>query len=533
MRAIGIDLGTTNSVISYWDIDESKILISSRGSRLFPSVVSFKKEGPVFVGEIAKNQKTLIPNETIEESKRNIGTGHFYEIYDQQVSPEEVATYILKNLKKEAEDFLNEEVTEAVVTVPAYFSEEQRKMTRQAIIKAGLEPLRILSEPSAAALAYAVSSQLDGNILVYDLGGGTFDVSILTKEGDEYSVKSSQGDMRLGGIDFNNLLFQKIEDILENQEGLIIEDDLLKAQVLEVVEKVKIDLSSLEETVFSLSLGLDNNKVRRIEFPIKRTDFNKMIKPLVEKTLNLIHKALKSANMNVDDINTVILSGGSTRVPLVREMLSSLFKVEFKSKINPDELVALGAGVMVGILTSSLGRQISFNDIIPFSLGVEIEKGQFFPLIKKNSSIPISVQASFKPYLESGDSLVIHILQGDSLKASQNLSLGCFVVDKKEEKLIDISFEVDLDGILSVGVYQKETGLIKKITIEPFLEGSERDFIQGLKNEIEDLWRKVHKDESLISQNKILLEEIRLNLDTSNVKVLKRFQAALQYILHE
>lgn len=544
MRTIGIDLGTTNSVISYWDVNEPKILINHRGNRIIPSIVSFKKDGSALVGDIARNYMMLSPGLTIKESKRNMGEEITYHSPLKDLKAEEVATYILKNLKLEAESFLKEEVSEAVVTVPAYFTEEQRKATKRAIIEAGLVPKRILNEPTAAALAYATEAHLDGNILVYDLGGGTFDVTILSKEEDDYKVLSSKGNNTLGGMDFNNLIRQEIEKDLLEKEGIKEIDSRLSFQLEELVEKAKIDLSTEDESPITLTLGLGTKAVHEWTYILTRESFNQMIKPLVESTINLLKTALSEALLLPRNIHTVILSGGSTRVPLVQEELKKILPVDFKSSINPDEVVALGAGVVVGILTSDLGKKISFKDIVPTPLGLEIESEQFFPLIHANTATPCHIEHLFEPVSLDQKRMVIHVLQGDNPKASENLSLGCFVIDTLNQEtqesndenllpLVNVTFEVDEDGILSVSAINKRTGEEKNIVIFSKNELDNQTLLKETKDEIESLWLALKKKPSLSEKEEDLIGEVRMHLDSSNIRLLKRLHSVLQYHLNK
>ncbi|KAL0263984.1 UNVERIFIED_CONTAM: hypothetical protein PYX00_010855 [Menopon gallinae] len=370
----------------------------------------------------------LSPSLTIKESKRFMASSHRYEILGRQIDSQEVATHILRKLKEEAEAFLKELVSGVVVTVPAYFNEEQRKATRQAIIDAGLEPKRILNEPTAAALAYAVKAQLDGNILVYDLGGGTFDVTILRKQGQEYKLE-------------------------------------------EMVEKIKIELSSLEEVSVSLPFAMGTAQAHNWTYTLTREEFNHLIRPLVHQTLNLVKKALKEASLQENDIDTVILSGGSTRVPLVQQALSELFMVEFKASINPDEVVALGAGVLVGMLTSELGKQITFNDVVTLPLGVEIEE-------------------------------------------------GCFVLKRNPQDVnfeIKIAFEVNEDGLLSVSAFCPATGESRQLSVLPKMELNNETLLMELKADIQTSWQMLKERKDLTQEDEAVLEEVRLYLDSSNI----------------
>lgn len=542
MRTIGIDLGTTNCVISYWDVNEPKILINHRGNRIIPSIVSFKNDGSVLVGDVARNYMLLAPESTIKESKRDMGQDKLYKSPLKNLKAEEVATYILKNLKAEAESFLKEEISEAVVTVPAYFTEEQRKATKRAIMKAGLTPKRILNEPTAAALAYATEAHLDGNILVYDLGGGTFDVTILSKKEDDYVVLSSKGNNTLGGMDFNRLIRKEIEKDLFEKEGIKEIDARLSFQLEDLIEKAKVDLSSEEETHLTLTLGLGTKEVHEWAYTLTRDYFNQMILSLVNMTIDSVHKTLSEAFLLPRDIHTVILSGGSTRVPLVQQELRKIFKVDFKSSINPDEVVALGAGVVVGILTSDLGKKISFKDIVPTPLGLEIEDGQFFPLIHTNTATPCRIEHFFEPISLDQKRMVIHILQGENPKACENLSLGCFIIDiassDKEggvisSPLLNIVFEVDEDGILSVFAINQQTGEEKSLVILSKNELDNETLLRETKEEIEILWNSLKKKPSLSEKEEDLISEVRMHLDSSNIRLLKRLHSVLQYYLYK
>ncbi len=467
-RIIGIDLGTTNSAMAYMEGDEPRIIPNDRGNRITPSVVAFT-DGEPLIGEAAKNQAVINPERTIFAVKRKMGTGETIHISGNRYSSEQVSALILEKLKGDAESYLGEEVAEAVITVPAYFNERQRKCTKEAASIAGLRVRRILNEPTAAAMAYACKTSGERNVLVYDMGGGTFDVSILESSGNHFAVKAICGDNHLGGIDFDEMIMREVLSHFEAQSGVRLSGDkVMRQQLQDQVEMAKIELSSRESVLIALPFISGSRKPIHLTYTLERSKFEEMIRSSVERTVKLSRQAIRDSGHVPSDIDGFILSGGSSRIPLVRRQMCDLVSIPPDSKINPEEVVALGAAVC----GSMLGRtgSGSLRDATPYPLGVEIDGGRFIEIISKNCPIPTSRKRIFTTVSNSQNAVEIHVLQGFSVRAAENTSLGRFLLSgirkaQRGEPRIDVIFTLDADGILHVTAKDSDTGVSQKVSL--------------------------------------------------------------------
>lgn len=512
-KIIGIDLGTTNSCVAVMEGDQPKVLINAQGSRLTPSVVAFTEKGERLVGQTAKHQQVTNPKNTIFSIKRFMGRRHNevaqeekmvpYEIVggaDELVkvrvrgkdyTPPEISAIILQDLKKTAEDYLGEKVTDAVITVPAYFNDAQRKATKDAGEIAGLKVLRVLPEPTAAALAYGLDKKKNEKICVFDLGGGTFDVSVLDVGDGVFEVLSINGNTHLGGDDFDEELINYLAEEFRKQEGIDLRKDAMALQRLkEAAEKAKIELSSAQETTVNLPfITADQSGPKHLQMTLTRSKFEQLISALVEKCRQPLQSALKDAGLNAGQIDEVVLVGGSTRVPMVQKLVKDLFNGKEPNKsVNPDEVVAVGAAIQGAIATGDV-KDILVLDATPLSLGVETLGGVMTTLIPRNTTIPTSKKETFSTAADNQPSVTINVLQGERQMAKDNRLLGRFDLSDiapapRGMPQIEVTFNIDVNGILNVSAKDLGTNKENKITIQGS-GGLSKDEIDRMKHEAE------------------------------------------------
>ncbi len=470
-KVIGIDLGTTNSVVSILEGGEPKVIQNAEGNRTTPSVVSFKN-GERQVGEVAKRQAITNPN-TIMSVKRHMGTDHVEKVEDKEYTPQEISAMILQNLKETAESYLGEKVTKAVVTVPAYFNDSERQATKDAGRIAGLEVERIINEPTAAALAYGLDKQdKEENILVFDLGGGTFDVSILELGDGVFDVLATAGDNRLGGDDFDDLVIDFLVDTFKQENGIDLSKDKMAMQRLkDAAEKAKKDLSGVSSTQISLPfISAGEAGPLHLETTLSRAKFEELTHSLVERTMGPVRQAIKDAGVNKSEIDEIILVGGSTRIPAVQDAITKELGKEPNRSVNPDEVVAMGAAVQGGVLTGDV-QDVVLLDVTPLSLGIETMGNVSTVLIERNTTIPTSKSQVFSTAADSQPAVDIHVVQGERPMASDNKTLGRFQLTDlppapKGVPQIEVTFDIDKNGIVNVTATDKGTGKEQKITIE-------------------------------------------------------------------
>jgi len=471
-RAVGIDLGTTNSVISTLEGGEPKIISNAEGHRTTPSVVAFAKNGEVLVGDQAKRQAITNPERTVRSVKRHMGTDWDVEVDGKAYNSQEIAARILMKLKRDAEAFMGEPVTEAVITVPAYFGDAQRQATKEAGQIAGLEVLRIINEPTAAALAYGLDKAKDDHlILVYDLGGGTFDVSVLEIGEGVFEVKSTHGDTSLGGDDWDDRVIDWLVTGFKNDNGVdLSKDPMAMTRLKEAAEKAKIDLSSVMETEINLPfITATNEGPIHLLRTLTRSEFEQMTEDLLERTKMPFKEALKDGGVTMADIDQVILVGGSTRMPAVQSLVNELAGKEPNKGVNPDEVVADGAALQAGVLTGDV-KGILLLDVTPLTLGVETEGGVSTKMIERNTTIPTRRSEIFTTAADNQPEVEIHVLQGERAMANDNKSLGRFKLPgiaaaQRGVPQIEVTFDIDANGIVSVSAKDLGTGQTQQVTI--------------------------------------------------------------------
>ncbi len=470
-KVIGIDLGTTNSCVAVMEGGEAVVIPNAEGNRTTPSVVGFAKNGERLVGEVAKRQAVTNPDHTVMSIKRQMGSSHKVTIADKNYTPPEISAMILQKLKTDAEAYLGETVTQAVITVPAYFNDSQRQATKDAGKIAGLEVLRIVNEPTAAALAYGLDKAGDHTILVFDLGGGTFDVSILELGDGVFEVKATSGNNRLGGDDFDDRIIKYLAEQFKKEHGIDLRSDRMALQRLkDAAEKAKKELSGVMSTSISLPfITADATGPKHLEMTLTRAKFDEITSDLVEATLGPTRQALADADLSVSQIDKVILVGGSTRTPAVVEAIKKLTGKEPSKGVNPDEVVALGAAIQAGVLTGDV-TGVVLLDVTPLSLGIETMGGVMTRMIDRNTTIPTSKKQIYSTAADNQTTVEIHVLQGEREFARDNKTLGRFTLTDlppapRGIPQIEVTFDIDANGIVNVSAKDMGTGKSQRITI--------------------------------------------------------------------
>jgi molecular chaperone DnaK len=452
------------------DGDEPRIIPNDRGAHLTPSVCSVTETGDVLVGESAKNQAIVNASQTVLHVKRSMGSGETIRIGDQDYTPEEISSFLLSHIRSYAEAYLGTTVADAVITVPARFSEAARRATREAGRLAGLTVHRIINEPTAAALAYARRDARRRRILVYDLGGGTFDVTCLMQDGTDFTVQSTRGNEYLGGLDFDQLLQQRVVERFERDYGLsVAAEPVLLQQVRDLVERAKIELSSRDSALVALPFIGGGGRPMHLRCTVTRQELNELIGDHLERTMELTRAALGDAGFEAGGIENLVLAGGSTRIPLVRERLKQELGLEVTALVNPDEIVALGAAVQAGMVAGDDPRY-RLTDVMARALGVEIDEDRYVTVLERNTRLPSRATRIFTTVSDNQKSVEINILQGDAERASENRSLGRFMLSgiregRRGEPRIEVSFDVDADGIAHVSARDVDTGVAQKVTV--------------------------------------------------------------------
>ena len=486
-KIIGIDLGTTNSCVAVIEGGEPVVIANAEGARTTPSVVAFSKDGERMVGQVAKRQAITNPDRTISSIKRDMGTARKVNIDGKDFTPQEISAIILQKLKTDAESYLGDKVTEAVITVPAYFTDSQRQATKDAGKIAGLEVKRIINEPTAAALAYGIDKETDQKVMVYDLGGGTFDVSIIEMGDGVQEVLATAGNNRLGGDDFDKRIMDWMVDTFKQQNGIDLTGDKMAMQrIKEAAEKAKIDLSGMTSTDINLPfITADANGPKHFEATLTRAKFNELTADLVESTMGPVKQALSDSGLSASNLDKVLLVGGSTRIPAVQEAIKNFTGKEPFKGINPDECVGVGAALQAGVLGGDV-KGLLLLDVTPLSLGIETMGGINTKVIERNSTIPTKKSQIFSTAADGQTSVEVHVLQGEREFAKDNKTLGVFHLDgiapaPRGIPQIEVTFDIDANGIVNVSATDKGTGKEQHITITSSTNMSKDDIDKAVK----------------------------------------------------
>ena len=547
-KTIGIDLGTTNSVVAVMEGGKPTVIANAEGSRTTPSIVGFSKTGERLVGQLAKRQAILNPDKTVISIKRHMGEDYKVNIDGKDYTPQEISAMILRKLADDASNYLGEKVTSAVITVPAYFNDAQRQATKDAGKIAGLDVLRIVNEPTAAALAYGLEKEKSEKVLVFDLGGGTFDVSILEIGDGVHEVLSTSGDTHLGGDDFDQKIMDWICEEFKKQEGIDLRGDKQAMQrVKEAAEKAKCELSSVVETNINLPfITADANGPKHLDLSLTRAKFEDLSYDLLERCKKPVEQAIKDAGISKSDIDEVVLVGGSTRIPAVQQLVKEYTGKDPNQSVNPDEVVAVGAAIQAGVLAGEV-KDIVLLDVTPLTLGIETLGGVMTPLVPRNTTIPVSKSQVFSTAENNQTAVDIHVLQGERPMASDNKSLGMFRLDGIPPAMrglpqIEVTFDIDANGIVNVSAKDKATNKEQKITITNSSNLSEADIDKMVKeaeaNAAEDKKRKEEAEiknnaAGLIGSADRIVKDFEGKIDPADESKLKEQKEALQKAIDE